>query len=152
MTTMNDAPQPDIPQPNAPYPDPELLHAARAAQRAAHSPYSSYPVGAALRTVSGAVFAGCNVENASYPEGTCAEAGAIAAMVLAGERAITEVVVVTDGDVPGSPCGGCRQRLREFATPETVIHAVAGGGATTRATIGDLLPDSFGPERLPGAH
>ncbi len=126
----------------------ELIEAAVAAQANAHCPYSNYPVGAAIRTVSGAVFAGCNVENAAYPSGTCAEAGAIAAMALAGEREIVEVVVVTGGATPGTPCGGCRQRLREFAAPDVVVHAVNNDGAALRITMAELLPSSFGPEFL----
>jgi len=130
-----------------------MFDAAIAAQSNAHCPYSNYPVGAAVRTASGAVFAGCNVENAAYPNGTCAEAGAIAAMVLAGERDIVEVVTVTGGDVPGTPCGGCRQRIREFARPDAVIVATTTDGgldpkASLRTIMCDLLPDSFGPERL----
>ncbi len=93
----------------------DLYEAAHVAMAQSYSPYSNYPVGAAIRTASGRVFAGCNVENASYPLGTCAEAGAIAAMVLAGERQIVEVVTITEGERAGTPCGGCRQRLREFA-------------------------------------
>jgi len=127
---------------------PELRDAAVAARANAHCPYSGYAVGAAIRTASGQVFTGCNVENAAYPEGTCAEAGAIAAMVLAGERTIREVAVVTDGEAPGTPCGGCRQRLREFAGPDVVVEASTVGGVTTRSTMAELLPDSFGPERL----
>ena len=126
----------------------ELIEAAVAAQSNAHCPYSNYPVGAAIRTASGAVFAGCNVENAAYPSGTCAEAGAIAAMALAGEREIVEVVVVTGGATPGTPCGGCRQRLREFAAPDVVVHAVNNDGAALRITMAELLPSSFGPEFL----
>jgi cytidine deaminase len=129
-------------------PDPTLRAAALEARSRAHSPYSKYAVGAALRTATGKVFSGCNVENASYPEGTCAETGAIAAMVLGGEASIVEVVVVTGGDVPGTPCGGCRQRLREFAGPDAVIHSSTVDGATVRSTMAELLPDSFGPERL----
>ena len=129
-------------------PPPDLLTAAEAARAQAYCPYSGYHVGAALRTVDGAVIVGCNVENASYPLGTCAEAGMIAAMVLAGERMIAEVVVVTDGDVPGTPCGGCRQRLREFAALDVVVHSVAASGAVLSRTLGELLPDSFGPEFL----
>ena len=129
-------------------PPPDLLTAAEAARAQAYCPYSGYHVGAALRTVDGAVIVGCNVENASYPLGTCAEAGMIAAMVLAGERMIAEVVVVTDGDVPGTPCGGCRQRLREFAALDIVVHSVAASGAVLSRTLGELLPDSFGPEFL----
>jgi cytidine deaminase len=126
----------------------ELIEAAVAAQANAHCPYSNYPVGAAIRTASGAVFAGCNVENAAYPSGTCAEAGAIAAMVLAGEREIVEVVVVTGGATPGTPCGGCRQRLREFAGPDVAVHAMNQNGAVLDITIAELLPSSFGPEFL----
>jgi cytidine deaminase len=126
----------------------ELFDAARSALERAHAPYSRYRVGAAVRTPSGSIYAGCNVENASYPEGTCAEAGAIAAMVLAGERAITEVVTVTEGRVPGSPCGGCRQRIREFARPDTVIHSMTTDGVGVTATMSSLLPRAFGPEDL----
>jgi len=83
----------------------------------AYAPYSNFLVGAAVRTVDGSVFAGCNVENVAYPEGTCAEAGAIAAMIAAGEREIAEVYVVAGSPMPVSPCGGCRQKLAEFAKP-----------------------------------
>jgi len=143
----------------------ELFEAAAAALERAHAPYSHYRVGAAIRTPSGAIHAGCNVENAAYPEGTCAEAGAIAAMVLSGERAIVELVTVTEGDVPGTPCGGCRQRIREFARPDTMIHSfsISGTDPGTKsgarpgttpgvgvtATMSSLLPHSFGPENLP---
>ena len=140
----------------------ELLAAARAAREQAHCPYSNYAVGAAIRAPSGAIYSGCNVENAAYPEGTCAEAGAIAAMVLAGELEIVEVAVVTDGETPGTPCGGCRQRLSEFASPRVLIHAatIAATATATATTAGDtggivtismadLLPTSFGPEQLP---
>jgi cytidine deaminase len=126
----------------------ELFDAASGALERAHAPYSHYRVGAAIRTPSGAIHAGCNVENASYPEGTCAESGAIAAMVLAGERAIAELVTVTEGDVPGTPCGGCRQRIREFAGPNTMIHSLTTAGVGVTATLSSLLPNSFGPENL----
>ena len=127
----------------------ELYDAAIDAQAASYAPYSHYPVGAAVRTASGRVFTGCNVENASYPIGTCAEAGAVAAMALAGERVIVEVVTVTDGDVPGTPCGGCRQRLREFAASTDVpVYATSADGLAIVTSIGRLLPDSFGPEFL----
>lgn len=126
----------------------ELFAAAVAAQANAYCPYSKYPVGAAVRTASGAVYAGCNVENAAYPNGTCAEAGAIAAMAVAGERVIVEVVTVTGGDSPGTPCGGCRQRIREFAGPDAMIHATTSSGAVISMSMADLLPDSFGPENL----
>lgn len=126
----------------------ELFDAAVAAQANAHCPYSNYPVGAAVRAASGAIFAGCNVENAAYPNGTCAESGAIATMIAAGERSITEVVTVTGGPSPGTPCGGCRQRLREFASPDVLVHASTNDGDILTMSMDDLLPASFGPEHL----
>lgn len=129
-------------------PDPELLAAAQAIHLRAYCPYSHYRVGAAIRTSTGAIIAGCNVENAAYPLGSCAEAGAISSMIAAGERSIVEIVVVTDGDQPGTPCGGCRQRIREFAGPDVAVHSVADGGATWSTTVAELLPHSFGPEFL----
>jgi cytidine deaminase len=131
--------------------EPELLEAARTVQANAHAPYSRFRVGAALRTPSGTVFTGCNVENAAYPLGTCAEAGAIAAMVAAGESAIDVILTVADGDMLATPCGGCRQRIREFATSATVIHVAGPEGVRKSYTIDELLPDSFGPENLPDA-
>ena len=126
----------------------ELYEAAREAMAQSYSPYSNYPVGAAVRTASGRIFTGCNVENASYPLGSCAEAGVIAAMVLAGERQIAEVVTITEGDRPGTPCGGCRQRLREFAASTAPVYATTAAGAVLVSTIDQLLPESFGPEFL----
>jgi len=129
-------------------PDPELLAAATASHLHAYCPYSHYRVGAAIRTGSGEVIVGCNVENAAYPLGSCAEAGAIAAMVAAGQQVIAEIVVVTDGDTPGTPCGGCRQRIREFAGPDVLVHSVSSAGGIITMTMAELLPDSFGPEFL----
>ncbi|MFV0307872.1 MAG: cytidine deaminase [Desertimonas sp.] len=126
----------------------ELFEAALAVRRNAHVPYSKFPVGAALRTADGRVFVGCNVENASYPEGTCAEAGAISAMVAAGERQIAVMVVVADGDGVVTCCGGCRQKLREFAAADTPVHAAGPEGVRATFTVGELLPASFGPEQL----
>ncbi len=128
----------------------ELVAAAIAVRDRSHSPYSHYPVGAAIRTTSGDVFVGCNVENASYPEGTCAEAGAIAAMVAGSDTGvrIAEIVTMTNGATPGTPCGGCRQRIREFSSSETVIHACTVDGAVLTMSMDELLPASFGPERL----
>lgn len=128
--------------------EPELFAAAVAVQANAHVPYSQFKVGAAIRTTSGAVFAGCNVENAAYPEATCAEAGAIAAMVSAGEREIEAIVTVCDGEALGTCCGGCRQKIREFATPATMIHNAGPEGVRRTFTMEELLPDSFGPEHL----
>jgi cytidine deaminase len=125
-----------------------LFDAARAAQSKAYAPYSRFNVGAALRTPSGAIFSGCNVENAAYPQGACAEAGAIGAMALAGERRITEILVVGDGEGLCTPCGGCRQRIREFADPATPIHVAGPEGVRASFTLGELLPHAFGPEHL----
>ncbi len=128
--------------------EPELLAAAIAVQSNAHVPYSRFPVGAAIRTRSGAIFVGCNVENAAYPQGVCAEASAISAMVSAGERVIDAIVTVCDGDALSTPCGGCRQKIREFANASTAIHAAGPEGVRTTYTMAELLPDSFGPENL----
>lgn len=125
-----------------------LLDAARAAQANAYAPYSRYRVGAALATPDGRVFAGCNVENAAYPSGTCAEAGAIAAMVAGGGRSIAELLVVGDGPQCITPCGNCRQRIREFATAATRVHAAGAGGVLASFTLDELLPQSFGPGHL----
>ena len=127
----------------------DLVEAAVSARARAYAPYSRFLVGAAVRTESGAVFAGCNVENAAYPQGVCAEAGAISAMVAAGERRIVEVVVAGAGTMPVTPCGGCRQKLREFAAAGAVVRMVdAAGVELARATLEALLPMSFGPENL----
>jgi cytidine deaminase len=125
-----------------------LFEAARAARARAYAPYSRFPVGAALRDERGTIHAGCNVENAAYPVGTCAEAGAISAMVAGGGRRIAEILVCADGLVPVTPCGACRQRIREFAGPDTPVHAADPAGATRRFTLEDLLPAAFGPETL----
>jgi cytidine deaminase len=126
----------------------ELHAAALAAQANAHAPYSHYRVGAAVRGASGAVYAGCNVENAAYPQGWCAETSALAAMVTAGERQVVAVVTVCDGEELGTCCGGCRQKLREFATLDTPIYACDAAGLRAVFTLEDLLPASFGPEHL----
>jgi cytidine deaminase len=128
--------------------EPELFAAARVVQGNAYVPYSNFPVGAAVRTPSGAVYVGCNVENAAYPEGTCAEAGAIAAMLAAGERTIEVIVTVCEGDALGTCCGGCRQKIREFATADTLIHNAGPDGVRKTFTMAELLPDSFGPDHL----
>ncbi|MBL8571206.1 MAG: cytidine deaminase [Phreatobacter sp.] len=121
---------------------------ARQAQAAAYAPHSRFRVGAVVRAVSGRLYAGANVENAAYPVGTCAEAGAIAAMVLGGDRAITEVLVVGDGEPLCTPCGACRQRLREFAPDMAAIHIAGPQGIRRSFTLGELLPHSFGPDNL----
>ncbi|MCZ0812974.1 MAG: cytidine deaminase [Pseudomonadota bacterium] len=120
-----------------------LLEKARAVRENAHARYSGFKVGAAVRATSGRVYVGCNVENAAYPEGTCAETGAIAAMVAAGERELTEVAIIAEGAEPISPCGGCRQRLAEFAGPDTKVIMATMDGQQRSAKLGDLLPGAF---------
>jgi len=123
-----------------------LFQAAREARRRAHAPYSRFAVGAAVRGSSGAIYAGCNVENASFPEGWCAETSAIAAMVLAGERVIAEICIVADGPALLTPCGGCRQRIAEFGAPRTRIHSANCHGVRRTFTLAELLPASFALE------
>ena len=125
-----------------------LFEAARAAQGRAYAPYSGFRVGAAICTPEGQVFAGCNVENAAYPQGACAETGAIAAMIAGGGARIAEILVVGDGDLLCTPCGGCRQRIREFAGPQTPVHVAGPEGVRRRFTLAELLPYSFGPDNL----
>jgi cytidine deaminase len=122
----------------------ELFHAAQRAMTNAYAPYSNFPVGAAIRSENGKVFAGANMENASYPEGWCAETSAIAHMVMAGERKIAEVAVVAERMALITPCGGCRQRLKEFGTAETLVHLCDTTGVVETVTLGDLLPRAFG--------
>ncbi len=124
----------------------DLFNAARAVMANAHAPYSGFPVGAALRSASGVIYVGCNVENASYPEGCCAETSAIAAMVAAGETEIAEIAVVAEQMPLITPCGGCRQRLAEFAGPDARIHLCDASGIVKAVTLGELLPRAFAME------
>lgn len=121
----------------------DLVEAARAVRENAHAPYSGFKVGAAIRAGSGTIYRGCNVENAAYPEGTCAEAGALAAMIAAGERLITAVAVIADSPDPVPPCGGCRQRLAEFAGGDVLVTLATTAGASRVMRLGDLLPGAF---------
>jgi cytidine deaminase len=125
-----------------------MLDLARRALANAYAPYSRFRVGACLRTASGRLYAGCNVENAAYPVGQCAEATAIGAMVCAGDRQIVEVVLLTEGPRLCSPCGRCRQQLAEFARSDARIHLCGPEGVRVTATMGDLLPLAFGPDTL----
>lgn len=125
-----------------------LLQAAKDAMAQAYAPYSKYHVGAAILAENGKVYSGCNVENAAYPIGNCAEASAIAAMVRDGARLIREIAVIGSGTELCTPCGGCRQRIREFAIAETRIHACDASGVRRTFTCDELLPESFGPEHL----
>ena len=125
--------------------DDRLLEAAKNVRRNAYAPYSHYQVGAALLDEVGRVHTGCNVENAAFPEGTCAEANAIAAMVAAGGRRIAAIAVAGGRDAlePCTPCGGCRQKIAEFADPATRILLLDAAGTVTAHKTGDLLPNSF---------
>ena len=125
-----------------------MLEVARQALANAHAPYSRFRVGACVRASSGRLYAGCNVENASYPVGQCAEATAIGAMVAAGDRHIVEAVVVSEGAEPCPPCGRCRQQLAEFAGPDARIHLCGPDGARVTTSLGELLPMTFGPDAL----
>ncbi|MEM9708177.1 MAG: cytidine deaminase [Pseudomonadota bacterium] len=125
-----------------------LLDKAAAVRLNAYVPYSHFKVGAAIRGASGGVFAGCNVENVAYPEGTCAEAGAIAAMVAAGETEIAEIAVIADSPVPVTPCGGCRQKIVEFAGPDVPVTLATTDGVVRKITVRDLLPFAFDTEQM----
>ena len=129
-----------------PHPDPataKLIAAATAVRDNAHAPYSRFKVGAAIRTTDGRIFLGCNVENVAYPEGTCAEAGAIAAMCAAGARDVAAVAVIADSPQPVSPCGGCRQKLAEFSAGDVTVTLATTDGATLDTTVAALLPGAF---------
>ena len=126
----------------------QLLQAARDAQTRAYAPYSRFQVGAAVLDEQGRIHAGCNVENAAYPQGVCAEAGALSAMVLAGGTRARALVVVGSGTALVTPCGGCRQKLREFASPDTPVLVADPQQLRARFTLAQLLPESFGPEHL----
>jgi cytidine deaminase len=130
--------------------DEDLIAAALAARENAYAPYSRIRIGAAVRAGDGSIHRGCNVENASYPEGLCAEAAAIAAMVAAGEREVVAMAVVSEGAEPAPPCGGCRQRIAEFAGAATPIVLATVAGARRTVTLGELLPLAFGTKHLGG--
>ncbi|NRF69233.1 cytidine deaminase [Aquincola sp. S2] len=125
-----------------------LVQAARAARERAYAPYSKFQVGAALLDDHGRLHAGCNIENAAYPQSQCAEASAIAHLVLTGGRRILAVAVVGVAAEPVTPCGGCRQRLREFASDDVPIWMADQQIVRAKYTLGQLLPASFGPEHL----
>ncbi|MEL7468854.1 MAG: cytidine deaminase [Pseudomonadota bacterium] len=128
----------------------DLVAAAIAVRDRAYAPYSNHPVGTAILDETGAIHLGCNVENAAYPQGACAEVGAISAMIAAGARRIEAIAIAGPGDHLCTPCGGCRQRIREFAAPETPILIVGRDRLLARFTLGELLPESFGPDNLKG--
>ncbi len=136
-----------------------MFAAARDAMDRAYAPYSNFHVGACVRSESGRLYSGPNIENAAYPQGWCAECSAIAAMVAAGERRIDRILVagapadgsggyIDDPDALCTPCGGCRQKIREFAIPETPIHVAGPEGVRRSFTLAELLPFDFGPDNL----
>jgi cytidine deaminase len=125
-----------------------LWSAARAAQARAYAPYSRYAVGAALLDEQGAVHAGCNVENAAYPQGWCAEASALSAMVMAGGTRVRAVLVLGAGGNWVTPCGGCRQKLREFCDADVPVQCATSDALGPVYTLEQLLPHSFGPDHL----
>ena len=126
----------------------KLFNAAKMVRENAHCHYSNFKVGEAFLTEDNSIISGCNVENAAYPQSQCAEASAIGNLVSQGFSKIKEVVVIGSGSLLCSPCGGCRQRLREFASLETQIHMCNSDGHLKTSTLKELLPDSFGPENL----
>lgn len=126
-----------------------LAAAARTARQHAHAPYSGFAVGAALLDEHGQVHVGCNVENAAYPQSLCAEAVALGALVVAGGMTVRAAVVVGVAQDPVTPCGGCRQKLREYAARDTPVWCADEQGWRARFTLGELLPASFGPDHLP---
>ncbi len=125
-----------------------LLAAARAARAQAYAPYSKFQVGAALLDEHGRVHAGCNLENAAYPQGQCAEAGALAALVLAGGRQARALVIAGPGPAWATPCGGCRQKLREFGSEDMPVLVADMAQVQARFSLGELLPHAFGPPAL----
>lgn len=131
--------------------DDELLAAAADARGHAYAPYSGFAVGAALRDEHGRIHSGCNVENAAYPQGLCAEAVALGQLVRAGGRRVAAAAVIGDAEDPVMPCGGCRQKLREFAADDTTVLCASTRGPRRWTTLGELLPAAFGPDQLPKA-
>ena len=129
--------------------DQALFEAAEAIRAKAYAPYSRFSVGAAILAEDGKIYSGCNIENAAYPQGNCAEASAIAAMIAGGARRITRIYVTGPGTAPVTPCGGCRQRLREFANLDVTVISHGVDGEPLVQTLEQLLPHSFGPEYLP---
>ena len=125
-----------------------LIDDARAVRPNAHAPYSRFKVGAAIRAASGRVYLGVNVENVAYPEGTCAEAGAIAAMIAAGDTRIAEVYVIAESPSPVPPCGGCRQKIAEFAGPEVRVTLATTDGLERVMTVAELLPGQFTADHM----
>ena len=128
--------------------DQALFAAAEAIRAKAYAPYSRFTVGAAILADDGKIYSGCNIENAAYPQGNCAETSAIAAMIAGGGKRITRIYVTGPGTTPVTPCGGCRQRIREFAELNVTVISHGVDGEPLHCTLEQLLPHSFGPEFL----
>lgn len=126
----------------------DLYHQARETRERAYAPYSGFKVGAAILSSSGKIYAGCNVENISYPCGTCAEAGAIAAMLAGGDTKIQEILVIADSSPLILPCGACLQRIAEFATPDTLIHLADMEGVKQTLPLSKIFPATFTAKEL----
>ena len=126
----------------------DMIKRAAAVRGHAHAPYSGFHVGACIRAESGRLYSGCNIENAAYPQGQCAEATAIGAMVSGGDTKIVEILVMGDGARLCTPCGGCRQRMSEFAGPATPVHICDPEGLRQTIPLGDLLPYAFVADNL----
>lgn len=129
-------------------PPQDLLNAAENVLNHAYAPYSNFQVAAAMRSEDGQIFSGCNVENAAFTIGVCAEGGAISALIASGQKRVTEALVLVDNDKLCPPCGACRQRLIEFADLSTVIHLCTAGGQYKKITLDKLMPLAFGPSHL----
>lgn len=129
-------------------PDQPLFEKALAAFKRSYSPYSHFPVGACIKTTSGNYYSGCNIENASYSLTLCAEATAISQMITEGIQQIAEILIIANGKALCTPCGACRQRIREFANEDTRIYIADTNGHRATFTLGELLPHSFGPHNL----
>ena len=123
-----------------------LFEAAREAMAFAHAPYSKFPVGAAIRAEDGKVYKGANIENLSFPQGWCAEPSAISAMVMGGAKQIKEIAVIAEKLALCPPCGGCRQKIAEFASAETKVYLCDESGVQKVMTMDELLPFSFKTE------
>ena len=126
----------------------KLFEEAKKVREKSYAPYSKFKVGAAFLTKDNSIVVGCNVENAAYPQSQCAEASAIGNLISQGYKNIVEIVVIGSGNKLCSPCGGCRQRIREFSKLDVPIHMCSVEGHIKTSTLGELLPDSFGPENL----
>ncbi|HAY41281.1 MAG TPA: cytidine deaminase [Gammaproteobacteria bacterium] len=128
--------------------DSEHIDLLRNAMQNAYAPYSNYKVGALIISENGAKHVGCNVENASYPQGQCAESSAISAMIVSGDKYIKQIYIMSEDKAGATPCGGCRQRIREFSDSDTLIKLCSSDKTVKTLSISDLLPHSFGPENL----